>query len=264
MLIDWFTVAAQAANFIILVWLLKRYLYKPILQTIAAREKLVADQLADAAAQKAGAQMARDEFQRKNDELARQRTTLLAQAAADADAERRKLMTVARQEFEKLRLNLHQAIENERESLSRQIAMRAQHEIFAITRQTLADLSSTSLEDSLCQAFVRSLQSMKPPGREHLVNALRTTAEPAIIRSAFELSRPQQNTIQDVVDHLSAGEIPILFEISPDLVAGLELIVNGRKIAWNISDYLSALQRSVNEIIDTRVKPETTNFVEAS
>jgi F-type H+-transporting ATPase subunit b len=31
MLIDWFTVGAQALNFLILVWLMKRFLYKPIL-----------------------------------------------------------------------------------------------------------------------------------------------------------------------------------------------------------------------------------------
>ena len=37
MLIDWFTVGAQALNFIILVWLLKRFLYKPILDAIDAR-----------------------------------------------------------------------------------------------------------------------------------------------------------------------------------------------------------------------------------
>jgi len=53
MLIDWFTVGAQALNFIILVWLLKRFLYKPILGAVDAREKRIAAELADAAARKA-------------------------------------------------------------------------------------------------------------------------------------------------------------------------------------------------------------------
>ena len=44
MLIDWFTVGAQALNFIILVWLLKRYLYKPILNAVT-REKRIAAEL---------------------------------------------------------------------------------------------------------------------------------------------------------------------------------------------------------------------------
>ena len=52
MLIDWFTVGAQALNFIILVWLLKRFLYKPILNAVDAREKRIAAELADADAKR--------------------------------------------------------------------------------------------------------------------------------------------------------------------------------------------------------------------
>ncbi len=52
MLIDWFTVGAQLLNFLILVWLMKRFLYKPVLDAIDAREKLIATELADAAAKK--------------------------------------------------------------------------------------------------------------------------------------------------------------------------------------------------------------------
>ena len=68
MLIDWFTVGAQALNFLILVWLMKRFLYKPILHAIDAREKRITAELADADAKKADAQQERDEFQHKNEE----------------------------------------------------------------------------------------------------------------------------------------------------------------------------------------------------
>jgi F-type H+-transporting ATPase subunit b len=56
MLIDWFTVGAQVLNFLILVWLMKRFLYKPILNAIDAREKRIAKELADADATRAEAQ----------------------------------------------------------------------------------------------------------------------------------------------------------------------------------------------------------------
>ena len=65
--IDWFTVVAQAINFLILVWLLKRFLYKPILHAIDEREKGIAAQLAEAEAKKAEAQKERDDFQHKNE-----------------------------------------------------------------------------------------------------------------------------------------------------------------------------------------------------
>ncbi len=60
MLIDWFTVVAQALNFLILVWLLKRFLYKPILNALDAREKRIAAELADADARKAEARQERE------------------------------------------------------------------------------------------------------------------------------------------------------------------------------------------------------------
>ena len=78
--IDWFTVVAQAINFLILVWLLKRFLYKPILHAIDEREKGIAAQLAEAEAKKAEAQKERDDFQHKNEAFDQERAALLKKA----------------------------------------------------------------------------------------------------------------------------------------------------------------------------------------
>lgn len=63
MLIDWFTVGAQALNFAVLVWLMKRFLYQPILQAVNAREQRIVQTVAQAEAQKAQAQQERDKLQ---------------------------------------------------------------------------------------------------------------------------------------------------------------------------------------------------------
>src|SRR5665648_272520 len=91
MLIDWFTVFAQALNFLILVWLMKRFLYKPILHAIDAREKRISAELADADAKKADAKKESDEFKRKNEEFDRERTALFSKATDEAQAERERL-----------------------------------------------------------------------------------------------------------------------------------------------------------------------------
>ena len=96
MLIDWFTVGAQALNFLILVWLMKRFLYKPILHAIDAREERIAKELADADAKKAEAQKERDEFEHKNEEFDQQRAALLSKATDEAQAERQRLLDEAR------------------------------------------------------------------------------------------------------------------------------------------------------------------------
>src|SRR5665213_264164 len=95
MLIDWFTVTAQAVNFLILVWLLQRFLYKPVLAAIDARESKIATQLTDAAAVKKEAQKERDDFRAQSAALEQQRGELLGKASADASIERQSLLDVA-------------------------------------------------------------------------------------------------------------------------------------------------------------------------
>ena len=113
MLIDWFTVVAQVVNFLILVWLLKRFLYRPILDAIDAREKRIATELADADAKKAEAQKERDEFQHKNEEFDQQRAALLSKATDEAKAERQRLLDEARQAADALSAKRQEALRSE-------------------------------------------------------------------------------------------------------------------------------------------------------
>jgi len=87
MLIDWFTVGAQALNFIVLVWLLKRFLYKPVLSAIDAREQRIARASADADRQTNEVQKSRDELQVERKEFDDQRGALFAKAGTDAKAQ---------------------------------------------------------------------------------------------------------------------------------------------------------------------------------
>ena len=109
MLIDWFTVAAQVINFLILVWLLKRFLYKPVLNAIDEREKRIAAQLQDAEKKKAEALKEQADFQHKNEDIDHQRAALLADATNAAKTEREKLIAAARQDSEALRTKLEKA-----------------------------------------------------------------------------------------------------------------------------------------------------------
>jgi F-type H+-transporting ATPase subunit b len=114
MLIDWFTVGAQALNFLILVWLMKRFLYKPILHAIDAREKRIAAELADADARKAEAQKERDEFQHKNEEFDQQRAALLSQSDEEAQAQRERLLDEARQAADGIEFKTAGSVEKRR------------------------------------------------------------------------------------------------------------------------------------------------------
>src|SRR5664279_1334761 len=192
MLIDWFTVGAQALNFLILVWLMRHFPYKPILNAIDAREKKIAAELADAAAKKAEAQKDRDEFQHKNEEFDQQRATLLSKATDDANAERQRLLDEARRAADALSAERQDALRNDAHHLNQAIIRRTQHEVFAIARKALADLATTSLEERLGDVFTRRLREMDGKAKESLAKALKTAAVPAVVRSAFDLPAKQR------------------------------------------------------------------------
>src|ERR1700679_1503949 len=154
MLIDWFTVGAQALNFIILVWLLKRYLYKPILDAVDAREKRIAAELADADAKKAEARKERDEFQVKNETFDQQRAALLSKATQEASAERQRLTDEARKAADDVSAKRSESLLSDAENLNQAILQRTQQEVFAIARKALTDLAGTSLEERMCDVFM--------------------------------------------------------------------------------------------------------------
>ena len=85
MLIDWFTVVAQVINFLILVWLLQRFLYKPIVNAMQTREERIASQLRDAEKQKAEAEVESAKFRIAHDQLEQRKQELLREAEADAE-----------------------------------------------------------------------------------------------------------------------------------------------------------------------------------
>jgi len=118
MLIDWFTVGAQVLNFLILVWLLKRFLYKPILNAIDAREKQIATELANAEAKKADAQKEHDEFEKKNQVFDDERGSMLAKAKQDAQAEHDRLINEAKKDADSVRVEQATVLKNDQTRLS--------------------------------------------------------------------------------------------------------------------------------------------------
>jgi F-type H+-transporting ATPase subunit b len=255
MLIDWFTVGAQALNFLILVWLMRHFLYKPILNAIDAREKLIATELADAASKKAEAQKEREEFQLKNEEFDRQRSALLSKAADEAKAERQRLIDEARKAADALSAKRREGLETDAHNLSQAISLRTQQEVFAITRKALTDLATTSLEERVGEVFTRRLRDMDGGAKGIMGAALKTAPEPAVVHSAFDLPESQRAAIQNAVNETFSADIHLRFETNPGLVGGIELCANGQKVAWSISDYLESLAKGVGELLKEQIPP---------
>lgn len=256
MLIDWFTVAAQALNFLVLVWLLRRFLYGPILKAIDAREKHIADELADASKKQTEAKTEREDFQKKNDEFDKQRAQLFSKVTDEADAEKKRLLAEARKSADAMSAKRLEALNTEVKNLNQAITQRTQDEVFSIVKKILAELADTGLEKSVTDVFIRQLREMDGDAKSDLADALSSSTEPAILRSAFDLPDEERTKIQTAINEIFSAEVKLKYETSPDLVSGIELTASGKKVAWSISNYLNSLEKGIADLIKAKAKPE--------
>lgn len=256
MLIDWFTVIAQVINFLILVWLLKRFLYRPILNAIDAREKRIATELADADATKAEAEKQRDEFQKKNIEFDKQRNANLNQAIEEAKTERQRLLEDAREESDDLRARRQQALLNEQSSLHEALTDQARQEVFAIARKALTDLAGTSLEERMTEIFISRLREMNNEEMADLKSAFAASPSTLVVRTVFDLPAAQRVAIETAIKETLDEQKKIQFKTEPDLVSGIEISTDGHKFGWSIAEYLTTLATRVDSLLNNQINTQ--------
>jgi F-type H+-transporting ATPase subunit b len=251
MLIDWFTVGAQVLNFIVLVWLLKRFLYKPVLNAIDAREKRVAAELANAERQMTETKKSRDELQAKGSAFDEERGALLAKAIVDAKKEAERLLGNARQVADALTLQRNAALHGETARLCDGLSRLAAAESINIARAALKDLAGADLEARICEVFVRRLRGIDSPTKGTLGILLKSPPGMPVVTSSFELSSRDESAIRTALNETFSADIHLRFETSPNAIGGIELSVGGERLSWTIADYLKTLGEKAAALLST-------------
>lgn len=245
MKIDWFTVIAQIINFLILVALLKRFLYKPILQAIEVREKRIKDELQDVAEKEAVAEKERSDFQQKNLAFEQEKTELMAKMTEEIKAERLKRLNELRLEAKVLEQHLQENSKTEQQKLASELSGKIQEEVLATARKILADLTSESLEDHLSEVFIKHLNKLDPKEKEVIRTACKTSSDTPLIRSAFELSPTRKTAIEAAIKDLVTSPVTVKFETGVELIFGIELILNNYTITWSLDEYISSFKNAI-------------------
>lgn len=145
MQIDWWTLALQALNFLVLVWLLWRFLYKPVRAVIEKRKELAEKAFAEAAKSKEEAEAARQRFEDERASLAQEHQEMLKKAHEDLEVERGEVMDTARREAGDL-------VESARATIAKERGA-AMAEIREQVTDLAADLATTLLSKSGFEAL---------------------------------------------------------------------------------------------------------------
>ena len=257
--INWFTVVAQVLNFLLLVWLLKKFLYKPILNAIDERETKIREKLKDADAQKVAAQDEQQAFKKQQDDFDLQKKALMDKAMADANTQKLQLMNAAKMEADNLRSKAEKAAKEKQENDNLEMSEKIQQQVFAITRKALGDLASISLEEQSANTFTRQLSTLKDDEKKKFVEAFKSNSDAILVRSAMELSPKQKEEINNAINETLNAKAAIQFKISRDIISGIELSANGYKLSWSFSEYLHSLQKNIAETMKENIKLQPVN-----
>lgn len=256
MLIDWFTVAAQIINFLILVWLLRRFLYRPILNAMAERERNIAGRLEQVEQQRTAAAAEIKTYQQKNAAFEQEREELMRQAQALAADQREKWLEQARAEVNETRTRWQKALAEEKESFLQTVRRQAGEQTYRIIRRALADLADADLEARVVQLFLTRLAALPEAEARSIREALQEETAVLTLNSAFELDKTQWQALrQAIFAQFGIGQ-PIKVQTTPDLICGLELAAPGQKVAWSLASYLDELEEALLELLANVSPPE--------
>lgn len=236
MSIDWITVAAQLINFLVLVWLLKRFLYRPILDGIDAREAEISARMSQATRERESAEAAEAEYRAETARLKAARDGALEQALAEAETERDDMLAHARTRLTKEQAAREAERAEEARRYSDRLHRKGASALLALTRKALNDLSGETLEERIvARAISRlggmagDLQAAAGDSRQAVVTT--RAALPDELRARIEAA------IADVLPEASVS-----YATDPAQSPGLSLRLGGAQLGWTVEGYIDGLQ----------------------
>ncbi|MCB0375670.1 MAG: F0F1 ATP synthase subunit delta [Sinomicrobium sp.] len=249
MQINWFTVVAQIINFMVLVWLMKRFLYRPVLNAVEEREKKIKSELEDAAQKEKAAAQEKEDYHNKNAALDAKKSELMDQAVADSEAERKKLLEQARLEALAFKEKMQKRIVESQEHLQENFERKISKGVLSITAKTLSDLASADLEEQIVKSFIDKLGRLKEEELAELKDLIRTDQAKTIVQSAFELRQPLQDEISNALEQISGKNPDIRFVTNTQLIGGVEIACEGFKLSWSIREYIQSLEKETGNFV---------------
>ncbi len=241
MSIDWITVIAQIANFLVLVWLLKRFLYRPILDGIDAREAEIARHMATAGKAQKEAETAEAQYRAQQAQLHADRDTLVDKALQASEAQRDSLLAEARAKLEQEQQDWRKHLQREREQFTARLQRAASETLLELTRKALRELADETLE----AAIVRNVGTRLYAIADELTQAAGdTTAALASTRDA--LPENAQAELQAEIKKLLPHTV-LRFETNPQQAPGLILRVGGAQVAWTVDSYTDEFDALLND-----------------
>lgn len=241
MSIDWITVAAQVGNFLVLIWLLKRFLYRPILDGIDARERAITQRMAEAARVREQAEAAEALYRNQLATFRADQSATLESARRKAEEEREALLSEARERLERERRSRDEQQAKEARAYADELHRMGAGALLSLTRKALWDLADATLEERIAAHVAKRLA----PLSGDLLEAAGTSTE-AVATTRDPLPQGARAQLKEDIGKL-VPQVKLGFETDPSQAPGLILRLGGAQVAWTVDTYIDGLDALLQE-----------------
>jgi F-type H+-transporting ATPase subunit b len=243
--IDWWTLALQTINVLILIWILGRFFFRPVADLVAKRQEEAAKLIADAEAARKEAEDLRAEAAKLQANIDAQRDRLTADARKAAETEKKSLLAQLSSELEQHRKDAAIAIEKERAAMQHAVLDRASEISVQIAGRLLERLPAGTAFSAFLDGVIGELIRLPTDARNSL--AASDPDHPLEVAAAATLDDKQAGRLREAINAaLGGSELPMRLVCDPGLIAGFE--IRGRNIIvrnnWQAD--LATIQNELN------------------
>jgi F-type H+-transporting ATPase subunit b len=222
MRIDWWTLALQTANVLVLVWLLARFLFRPVAEIVARRQDEANKLLADAATVQRRADEARADLESARANIAAERDKVIAEAHTAAGAEHAALLTHTKEEVEKLRAEADAAIDRDRAAMEKTLIDRTRELSVEIARRLVGRVTPATDVGLFLPGLCRQVQALSPQERA-VFRPVPGERDAMAIVTAAALGPEEAERIRDAIGEAFGSTPAVVFRSDPAVIAGIEV-----------------------------------------
>lgn len=245
--LDWTTFILEIVNFVILVLLLKHFLYRPVLAFVAKRQAGIEQTLAEANRTRDEATALKAQYENRLADWARERKLAFDQLQHEMEQERSRQMAASRKALNEEREKARVVDERQRQEFTRQ----AEQAALALGGRFASHLLARTADDATTTALARLLAEELPSLPSEQRDALRQIAaggqREVQVLSAHPLDETSRRELGSAFSGL-LGEAPnYVFAVDPALIAGVRLSFGPWLLGVNLQDELGALAALAHE-----------------
>ena len=241
------TFILEIINFLILIWILQRLFYKPLLEVIAKRKQFIDQSLADAKTMQQQAEEQRSLYENRQKLWEQEKQTALAALHQQIDAERRMQMAKLDTDLEQERQKINVTLQRQQQELQRQAEKQALQHGARFAGMLLKQSAGPELEARLFNLLLDHLKTLPEACTLCLQMMGTKKSVPIKITSAYPLTDDLRLQLEQKLGSLITSPINFQYHQDAALIAGIRMDIGAWVLNANLQHELIGFAEIANE-----------------